>query len=152
MQPLWGPDVRISRYAAWDGVVSNNAHWVPNRFNIGRAVAHSHDMAVRNRVTSYQVGENGESKAWTFGELDRHADMASVELVVAASKDKPRRSSTAESFWRFLNAGHPHHAAADTTSENPAHLSNGFKRSAQRRRHRSGLWRCPIGVGGEAWC
>lgn len=49
-------------------------HVVPDRFNIGTAVAHTHDADARGRVAIFQVLDNSETRAWTFGELDSESN------------------------------------------------------------------------------
>ena len=70
----WGPSVRLSRDADWQQVVASYRHDDRARFNIGTAVAHSHDDRFRNRVAIIQAEETGEPRTWTFGDLDRLSD------------------------------------------------------------------------------
>lgn len=70
MHMSWGPDIRLSRDATWESVVRQYRHWLPDRFNIGTAVAHTGDPAAGSKVAIYQVLEDGGARAWTFGDLD----------------------------------------------------------------------------------
>lgn len=81
MDDSWGPEVRLSRDATWESVTRDYRHWIPDRFNIGTAVAHSQDPGSRGRVAILQVLEDGSARAWTFGDLEALSNRLANALV-----------------------------------------------------------------------
>jgi acetyl-CoA synthetase len=139
----WAATVRASRHATWESAVESYTHWLPARFNIGAAVAHTNDPAYRNSVAIIHVSNDGDSaRSWTFGELDRISNRLANAL---SAKGVRRGDRVAVRLPQSFEAAAAHVAVYKLGAiVVPLFINFGWEAVAGRV-HRSGAKVCVVG-------